>query len=211
MKTTNLRVSRSYSRLNDLNLADFAGTVSLDLYADAFFDAVPVPQADLDAAIKAFLDAKAAVPNGGRAAAVLKNEARLALIAILDTLAAYVQQKCLDNLAQLLKSGFQPTRSAHLSHPLPKPPGVRIRNGLAQQALMTVIPVRNARGYEGRLAMIHDDGTLGSWVHLPFQTSSRKLPANDLESGKLYVFQARAMGGKTGASEWTDSITHRAY
>jgi len=48
------------------------------------------------------------------------------------------------------------------------------------------------------------------WVDGGLFTNSRGMPINALNPGDNYQFQARAVGGSTGYSDWSDAVSHRS-
>ncbi|WP_411827789.1 hypothetical protein [Luteolibacter sp. AS25] len=58
----------------------------------------------------------------------------------------------------------------------------------------------------------HDGSGSGLQLfEISFSSSSRNIPANNLVSGRIYVYQIRSLGGTTGKSDWSESVSHRAY
>ena len=41
-------------------------------------------------------------------------------------------------------------------------------------------------------------------------TQAKRVVVTNLTPGSTYTFQARAMGGSTGFSDWSDKVTHMA-
>ena len=64
-------------------------------------------------------------------------------------------------------------------------------------------PVPTARVYEVRMSY----GTSG-WQVVGLFTQARKILVENLTPGTTYTFQARAIGGSTGSSEWSDPVSH---
>lgn len=210
MKTEKLRVSLAYSRGTDSMLLDTAGAVSVNLYENPSFPTPPVTAAELQASIGTLTAAIAAQAQGGTAATAEKNDRRAELVNLLQKLAFYAQLASDNNLAMLLSSGFTTVSPNHAQTQLPAPTGLRLQNGLRGQSLLTVDRIANARCYEINVALLDEDGKQGAWENGGLVTASRNMPVNHLIPGKLYVFQARAIGGITGYSDWSDPVSHRA-
>ena len=203
-----LRVYLGFTNAPDHTLEETTLAVLDNLYGNPAFPNPPVSKVDLQAALKGFTDAIAAQAQGGTAATAAKNNARDALIALLRQLAAYVQEKCGNNLAVLLSSGFEAVSTNRARTPLEKPSILDILNGNTGQLLTTVGPVANAKCYEGRYAAIGAGGAPGPWQSAGLYTNSRSMPVNGLTPGTMYTFQFRAVGGSTGYSDWSDAVSH---
>lgn len=211
MKTQTLRVSLGFAGASDSRLVNSSEIVLTNLYEQAAFPEPPVTSAALLDALNIFIASMAAMKNGGPASTATKNNKRESLITLMKELAFYVQMASANNLATLLSSGFEAVSTNRGQEVLLAPASLRIKNGSLNQSLTTVEIVRNSRGYEMQYAPVDDAGTAGQWMDVPFSTSSRNIPVNDLTSGKQYIYRARAMGGLTGQSDWSESVSHRAY
>ncbi len=211
MKTQTLRVSLGFARGSDSKLVEASEDVKENLYDNAVFDNPPVNLENLGASINTFITAMAMMAQGGTSATADKNNKRAALITLMKDLAFYVQMKSANDLATLLSSGFKAVSMNRASEILPPPDYVTVRNGVSRQSLTTVKPVKNARGYEMQYAPVDDAGAMGEWADAPFTSSSRNMPVGDLVSGKVYIYRVRAMGGLNGESDWSESVSHRAY
>ena len=69
-------------------------------------------------------------------------------------------------------------------------------------------PIRNAKCYEVRYAAVAAGGTPGPWQSGVRLTNSRSMPLNGLTPGVNYTNQARAIGGTTRDSDWSDPVSH---
>jgi hypothetical protein len=196
--------------MTDEALEDIAGQVIAHLYGNPAYPTPPATQADLQTALTNFTDAINAQPQGGTMATADKNNKRDVLIDLLRQLAAYVQQNHGNDLAKLLSSGFDAVSQNKTSVPLEKPTIKDILNGNSGQLILRVSAIRNARAYEVRHAMIDGAGTPGPWLASSIFTNSRSMPINNLTPGAKYVFEVRAIGGSTGASDRSDAVSHRS-
>ena len=207
-----LRVSLGFADTTDTGLDDFSEGVLLKLYSNAAYPSPPVTAAALTAARNSYSAAVAAANLGGPAQTADKNNKRDILTGLLRQLGLYVQETHGNDLAVLLSSGFFAVSTNRSSTALPAPSIKKIRPGnTSGQTLVSLNPVKNARAYELRWAILPPDGQPGPWQHAstPF-TDSRSLLADGLTAGSEYKFQARALGGATGASDWSDAVTRRA-
>jgi hypothetical protein len=143
---------------------------------------------------------------GGIVDTTAKDLARQALLELLRKLAGYVQITA-GNLEELLSAGFQARSTNRTREPLPKPGGVALKNGTEGQLVARLnIPIKNTNLYEGRASL--DSGA--NWLPSVFTGDSRHIIFGDLTAGKTYTIQARALGGSTGQSDWSDPVSHMA-
>ena len=203
-----LRVLLGFTNAPDHSLEETATAVSTNLYGNAAYPSPPVTQAVLDAANAAFGLAIAAAKLGGPADTADKNNKHDTLVGLLRQLAGYVQEKCNNDLATLLSSGFDAVSNNRSSTPLAAPIIRDILNGNSGQLIVRVTPIANAKCYEVRYALIGVGGAPGPWQSGGLFTNSRSMPINGLTPGGNYSFQVRAIGGSTGYSDWSDPVSH---
>ncbi len=203
-----LRVQLGFTNAPDHSLEETTGAIIDNLYGNLAYPTPPVAQAALQTALTGFTQAIAAQAQGGSAATAEKNNKREALIGLLRQLAGYVQEKCGNDLAKLLSSGFDAVSTNRAQSPLAAPSIRDILNGNSGQLLLRVGPIANARCYEVRYAAIAAGGAPGPWVNGGLFTNSRSMPINGLTPGSNYTFEVRAIGGSTGYSDWSDPTSH---
>ena len=88
--------------------------------------------------------------------------------------------------------------------PLDPPNILSIDNGNSEQLILKVKPIANAKCYE-----VQDSTDNGAtWTSGGLFTNSRAMPVNGLTPGKSYTFRVRAVGGSSGASDWSDPMSH---
>jgi hypothetical protein len=209
MKTEKLSLSLAYRRESDHKLEEIASEVIANLYTHPAYSAPPVTKEALEAALDMFQQAMAAQAQGGTAATAEKRNRRDELVKLLDLLALYVQAACNYNEAVLLGSGFKVKQTSRAQSELPTPEGIRIRNGISGQALVSVDPIQNARCYEVTYALLDEHEAVGPWQVGGIHTSSRNMRLSGLLPGRVYVFKLRAIGGSTGYSDWSAPTHHR--
>jgi len=197
-----VRVSRGFGQINNGALEAFTANVITSMTGNPEFPTPLVPMADLTAGLNAFSQAIADALNGGRLETAKRNAARQALLGLLRQQAAYVDGVALD-LTTLLSSGFEAVNQNRAQIPLPKPVIDRVENPQSAQLALRLQPVPTARAYEVRISY----GTNG-WQAAGIFTQARKIVLNDLTPGTTYTVQARAIGGSTGASDWSDPVSH---
>jgi hypothetical protein len=117
--------------------------------------------------------------------------------------ANYVEGEKSTDLSALLSSGFDTVKTDRTQIVLPKPVIDRIDNPATKQIGLRLQPVQTARAYEVRISY----GTNG-WQAVGVFTQSRQILIENLTPGTTYSIQARAVGGSTGYSDWSDPVSH---
>ena len=209
-----LRVLLGFASAADHVIEETTGAVldpTKGLYANAaIYDKPPVTQANLQAALEAFNKAIGALAQGGTQSTAARDQARDALITLLRQLALYVQQTIQDNpaygLAELLLSGFDAVSTNRAQAPLGPPAIFRIENTGDGQLTLRLTAVANAKMYEVQKKVATD----ADFVAAGLFASTRGMKITGLTAGVLYTFRVRALGGSTGASEWSDAVSHRS-
>ena len=201
----NYRVSFGFTRLADADLAAFVENVITKLTGNTSFPAPVVSIAGITAALNAYTAALAAAAQGGKLATATKNAAQEDLIALLRKEAAYVQSIAGDDLPKLLSSGFEAVSTNRVQTPLAKPVIDRISNEQSTQLSLRLQPIENARAFEVRMSF-----NSGVWQAVGTFTQARQIVIEHLTPGTVYTVQARAVGGSTGYSDWSDPVSHMA-
>jgi hypothetical protein len=197
------RVSLSFARLPDDELVSFANKVIAQMTGNANFPTPKPSLADIQAGVTAFSNAIAVAEETGKAGTAAKNAARETLIGLLRVEANYVEGEKSTDLSALLSSGFDNVKTDRTQIPLPKPVIDRIENPGTTQIGLRLQPVPTARAYEVRISY----GTNG-WQAVGVFTQSRQILIENLTPGTTYSIQARAVGGTTGYSDWSDPVSH---
>jgi hypothetical protein len=199
------RTSLGFARLSDAELVTFTESLVTHMTGNAAFPTPLVPLASITTALNTFTTALADSAQGGKPATAVKNAAREVLLALLRQEAAYVQSLAGDDLPVLLSSGFEAVSTTRTQIPLPKPVVDDIANNMSTQLAMRLKPVPTARAYEVRMSY----GTNG-WQSVGVFTQARQIVVENLTPGTTYTLQARAVGGTTGYSDWSDPVSHMA-
>ncbi|HEY2329637.1 MAG TPA: fibronectin type III domain-containing protein [Verrucomicrobiae bacterium] len=199
---SNYRVSLSFTGLSDSDLDEFASNIVVSLTGNAAFPTPLVPLATLGAAQAAFHNALLAAAQGGTQLTAVKNEARTALETLLRQEASYVQAIAGQNLSMLLSSGFAANSTNRTSSQLDTPNIIGLDNGMTTQLLLRMQPVSNAKAYEVQTK----NG--GGWTPAGVFGQARGIVLPGLTAGQVYSVQARAIGGSTGYSDWSDPVSH---
>jgi hypothetical protein len=144
---------------------------------------------------------RCASANGGTQLMAVKKQARTALLNGLDANALYVQTIARFDMAVLLSSGYQAASTNRARIQLPAPTIVGFVNEMSAQLVVRLTPIANAYAYE---VQVKTGG--GAWVPAGRFTQARRIVLTDLTSGTVYTVQARAIGGSTGYSDWSDPV-----
>jgi hypothetical protein len=201
--TLNLRVSLDFAGYSDSDLDEFAGNVVASLTGNASFPTPPVVLADLDALVTAFHNAVLAALPGGIQLTAAKNAARTALLDALRKEASYVQTITNHDLDVLLTSGFYANSTNRAQSPLDAPVISKVDNLATTKFLVRLTPVLNAKSYN---VQTNTNGT-GTWTDAGIYTQARRIVLGSLVPGTTYSIRARAIGGSTGSSEWSNPVS----
>ena len=205
--STRARVADSFARLSADQLVTMAGGVIAGLTDNPSFPAPTVDLKTVETAVNDLNAALAAQAIGGTAATAEKNNKQKALIALLRKLKHYVEDNCHNDLAVLLSSGFQAAATNRAQAPLVNPSILSVNPGSSCELLLKVGRIQNAKCFEVRSAAMSPDGINGPWQAAGLFTSSRLMRIAGLVSGTTYSFQVRAIGGSTGYSDWSNTVS----
>ena len=202
----NYRVSLEFVSYSDAELAEFAGNVATSLAKNAAFPNPPVSAADLNTLVNTFHGAVQAAMQGGLQLTVAKNAARISLEDTLRKIASYIQSIASRDQQVLLSSGFYVNSKNRVRSQLEKPVIVLVENLATTQLLVRLDPVANARSFQLQTSV---NGN-GGWQDAGIYTQARRIVLPNLTPGTTYNIRARAVGGSTGYSEWSDPVARMA-
>jgi hypothetical protein len=197
-----IRTSRAFSRLPDTDLSAFTGGVIEGLTGNTDLPDPPVKPADLAALKKTFDDAIVAAADGGTLLTAQKDAARAELVAALNKDASYVDINCDEDLAILLSSGFQPVSTNRAQVVLDPPVITRATYGQAGEIKLGVTGDSNRKAIQGRIKAM--GGEFGPVITFK---NSKNILFKGLTAGTTYVMQLMGLGGSTGQSDWSESVT----
>ena len=197
-----LKVSLAYNSYPDAALDELTTAIIAGMTGNPSFPTPTIPLATVTTLQATFSNAMAAAANGGTPLTAAKNQARLALSDALDANALYVQAIARYDLAMLLSSGYQAASTNRAKVQLPAPTILALENEMSTQLVVRLSPVANAYCYEVQTK----NG--GAWTPAGVFTAARKIILTGLVSGTVYNVQARAIGGLTGYSDWSDPSAH---
>jgi hypothetical protein len=150
--------------------------------------------------LAADLSAKqAATITGGSVEYAARDNAFNALTAALDSDADAVEMVVGMNMEMLLATGYLPASTNHVSSPLDDTAIVGLFNNGTTQALLRLQTVTNAKSYQVQTSA--DNGK--TWQEAVISTKAFRIVISNLVPGTTYLVRARAIGGSTGASNWT--------
>ncbi len=197
-----IRTSRLFARLPDLDVSKFAGKVITGLTGNADLNDPPVIPVDLTALKKTFDDAVVAAAAGGPLLTAQKDAARAALVTALNKDASYVDINCDEDLTILLSSGYQPVSTNRAQVVLDAPEIIEASYGQAGEIKLRVTGDPNRKAIQGRIKPI----TGGDFGPVITFENSRNILFKGLTAGTTYVMQLCGLGGSTGQSDWSAPV-----
>ena len=202
-----IRITDRFARQSAEQLIAMAGAIIAGLTDNP---ALPAPTVDLktvQTAADELIAALTAQAHGGKAATAEKNNKKEALIALLRTLKHYVEDRCGNDPAVLLSSGFQPASSTRNYSPIANPVIFSIDFGLSGELALKISPIPRAKCYEVRFAKEDTNNNIGAWRPAGLFTNTKSITIKNLIPGTIHVFQVRAVGGSTGYSDWSNPVS----
>ena len=149
------------------------------------------------------MDSLVAALPGGIQLTAAKNAARNAALDALRMEANYVQTLASKNLDVLLTSGFYANSTNRAQSPLDPPVISEVDNLATTKLLVRLSPVTNAKSYN---VQTNTTGTSG-WQDAGIYTQARRIVLGNLIPGTTYSIRARAIGGSTGSSDWSNPVS----
>jgi hypothetical protein len=199
------RVSLGFAQDGDNDLFDFSGDVIVGMTGNGAFPTPPVAMAALGTLKGDYEQALNKQEQGGTAATAAKNIAREALVAALRKNANYVEIEASNDLAKLLSSGYKSTSTNRAQTVLDKVQITSIENAQNGELKVRIVTVPNAKGFDGRIKTGN-----GDWSEIQSFANSRSILFKGLTPGTVYTIEVRAVGGSTGAGDWSDPVSHMA-
>jgi hypothetical protein len=191
-------------------LVTAGGVILAGLTNNPSFPSPPVDLQALKTAVDDLNAALAAQAHAGLAATAEKNSKAAVLTEMLRKLKHYVEDNCGNDVTVLLSSGFAAAGNTRNRAPLPNPAIVSVDLGLSGELLLTVTRIPRAKCYEVRMATAGADNMPGPWQPAGLFTNSQSMSVRGLAPGMTYAFQVRAIGGSTGYSDWSNSVSRMA-
>ena len=135
----------------------------------------------------------------------LPRQKHRALVDALRKDANYVEISANNDLPTLLGSGFQSASTNRAPSVLDRVQIVGVDNGQTGELKVRIDPIANAKGFDGRIK----SGTGEYGPSISFQ-NSKSIFFKGLTAGITYTLQLCAIGGSTGAGDWSDPVSHMA-
>ena len=194
----NLQILRDFYQYPANKLVTFGRNIATNL------DPVKFPNLPVEpTVIKTLTDdlsgKQAATITGGSVALAARDNAFDALTAALDSDADEVEQVVQDNLEMLLATGYLPASDNHAQAPLDDTAIAGLFNNGTTQLLLRLQSVVNAKSYQVQVSV--DNGK--TWLDAVISPKALRIVIPNLVPGTTYQVRARAIGGSTGASNWT--------
>ena len=194
----NLQILRDFYQYPANKLVPFGRNISTNLNP-AIFPNLPVSPTVIKTLTDDLSAKQAAMITGGSVEKVARDNAFDALTAALDSDADEVEKVVQANLEMLLATGYLPASTNRSSSPLDDTAITGLLNNGTTQALLRLQPVVNAKSYQVQTSA--DNGK--TWQDAIVSTKAIRIVIPNLVPGTTYQVRARAIGGSTGASNWT--------
>jgi hypothetical protein len=186
---------------SDSLLTTDAGSIVTKMTGNPNYPAPTPTLQDVSTALNAFNVALTAATGGGVVLTLAKNARRVELVALLRTLAIYVQLNCHGDMTKLLSSGFPAQKNNRQPvGPLPAPSTPALSLGARSGELNAkVSPVAGASVYTWQIST---SDAPEQWQPMGQTTGARNV-FTGLTPGTIYNVQANAVGA-AGPSDWSN-------
>jgi hypothetical protein len=201
----NAHVSLAFKQDKDPQLIPDAQKVHDGLAANTTkFNNLPVTLIALLAAIADFTTKYNLSRKGSEAQTGDKEAAKVVLIGLLATLAAYVEGVAQGDPDVIRLAGFVPVDHSHSPQvPLVKPRIIAALNHAAGEIQLRLQAQPNVHGVK-----VQYRSAAGAWQDGGGFSSTKLVIVKGLTSGTLYDFRVQYIGGSEGSSEWSDIVSH---
>jgi hypothetical protein len=199
-KPTGIRILRDFVNYGGPVLVVFAGNIGVSLDPTKFPGLKLTVDPKTIMTLAADLSLKlGAQPTGGTIATQAVYKAFDAVTEALNADANDLENVIGHDLEALLSTGYLPVSNNRSQSPLDDTAIVNLMNNGTTQLLLQLLAVRNAKSYQMEISL--DGGK--TWLAAGISTKSRPILLTGLIPGTTYTVRARAIGGSTGASDWT--------
>lgn len=185
------KIITSFSRYSDSELSSKAAFIISSLTGNTSFPSPTPPLAELQTALQAFNAADEAALDGEKLNTAIKNQKRSELVALLVSLALYVQLTSNNDEVLLLSSGFDLKKSPAPIGVLPKPDGFKVQPGDSGTIKLSVKKINGAKMYLFQYTTA-PAGAASAWGDVI--SSRTNTVITGLRSGTEYAFRAAGMG-----------------
>jgi hypothetical protein len=194
----NLTILRNFFEYNADHLVPFGTNISTNLDLVTFPN-LPVPATVIKTLADDLNAKQGAMITGGPVEREARDKAFDALCAALDSDADAVEMVVGMDMEMLLATGYLPVSYNHTSSPLDDTAIKGLFNNGTTQLLLRLQAVVNAKTYQVQTSA--DGGK--TWQEAVISPKANRIVIPNLTPGTTYLVRARAIGGSTGASNWT--------
>ena len=199
-------ILRDYQKQKDGALGEKALHVAGEMTDNPNFKTPPITPADLTTAANAFIVAVGVCVDGTTQDTLHKNALKKALIAMLDTLADFVEANSNNDPEVMASSGFTLANTAKVT---PAPVGAvtisSVTNSGAGCLNLGMVYGPNVWGFEVQVS-----SAPGVWVAAGYFTDPKDVTPSNLTAGTMYAIRVRVHGSKNQVSDWSDVVNHMA-
>jgi hypothetical protein len=199
-------ILRDYQRQKDGELGEKALHVGAMMTGNPNFKTPTVTPGDLTTAANNFITAVGVCVDGTSQDTIHKNALKKALIAMLDTLADYVESNSNNDPEVMASSGFT---LANTDKVTPAPVGtvtiIAVTNSGAGCLNLGMSYGPNVWGFEVQVS-----SAPGVWVPAGYFTDPNNVTPSNLTPGTMYAIRVRVHGSKNQVSDWSDVVNHMA-
>jgi hypothetical protein len=207
-QTKTIKPLEAYSRMSDGEVVTRGAAVVTKVIGNSDFQKPPVDLAGLQADIGMFSALMAEALGGSKKVMAEKWKQREVVVNKLRLLGRYVEVTSNSDMAIFLSSGFEPvpntkTQPPHLSQNIR-----RLDHGSnSGDVVVRLKAVPDAASYQIRYGPVFDNGSTASdWMVEPAVGVRQPITLSGLKPATKYAFQVRSLG-KSGYSDWSDSVT----
>jgi hypothetical protein len=197
---------RSFHTQKDGILGETALHVAGEMTGNPNFKTPTITPADLTTAANAFIVAVGVCVDGTTQDTLHKNALKAALIAMLDTLADYVEANSNNNPEVMASSGFT---LADTGKTTPAPVGTVTINSVTNSAAgclnLDLACGPNVWGFEEQVSSAPN-----VWVAAGYFTDPRNVTPSKLTAGTMYGIRVCVHGSLNQVSDWSDLVNHMA-
>jgi len=197
----------AYGNVSDGQVVTIGATIQTAMTGNSNFPNPPVDlvilKTDIDGLSALIVEAQ----DGSKKVIAEKNKQRDVVVKKLRLLGRYVEVHCNNDMAIFKSSGFEPVTTTRIQ-PQGLSPNIRsIDHGAnSGQIVVRLKAVPQAVSYELRYTADGNGATAPAWMTEVVTGVRTPVTIDSLTPGTRYAFQVRTLG-KSGYSDWSDSVT----
>ena len=205
-QTITIKPFEAFGRLSDAEVIASALAVQTKMTGNPNFTNSPVDLAVLKTDIDTLSALLAEAAGGAKKVIAEKNNQRAVVVQKLRLLARYVEVTCENDMAKFQSSGFVPVSRNRTAGPGLNQNIRGIDHGAnSGQAVVRLVALPDAASHELRYAA-SNNGAAPAWTTVGVVGVKTPITITGLTPGTTYSFQVRTLG-KSGYSDWSDSVT----